>query len=207
MEVKTIGIVFRGGISLLVASPFIAVFPVVFGQGYVRMPLVITGLIVGTIGSGMIISSGIQLVRERKRGMVRTKEGKNSQLNRENGILALLGFMLLPISSSLTNYEVFGSGYDIVPYETEGFYLGALAIGILFFVGFAIVTKRRASAILLSLGLLISGFSLLAVGLSEGPPPSGAIEVLVAGVFIIGLGIVAAFLPRRKMELVTSENS
>jgi hypothetical protein len=198
--VKRSGIIFRGGIALLVTSPFVTIFPVVSGQGEVRMPLVVTGLIVGTIGLGMIIYGSIQLVRER-RIILTENERKLSQLNRENGILALFGLILLPISSSLSSYEVLGSGYGIVPYEAEGIFLGALAVGILFFVGFTVVTKRRSSALLLTFGLLISGYYFLVTGLSETPQPNSTMGVLAFGVFIFGLGIAAAFFPRKKRQL------
>ena len=92
---KTSGIIFRGGIALLVASPFIAIFPVVSGQDEVRMPLATTGLVVGAIGLGVIVFGGVQLVRERKRGIVSANKGRSSQLNQENGILAILAFIFL----------------------------------------------------------------------------------------------------------------
>jgi len=58
------------------------------------------------------------------------------------------------------NYSVRGSGWVIVLYEAQGVYLFALGIAVVLYAILGIWATRR-SAIMLSVGIILAGFSLL----------------------------------------------
>jgi hypothetical protein len=75
-------------------------------------------------------------------------------------LLAFIGLILILAGFFLMGYVVRGSGWVIVLYEAQGVYLFALGIAVILYAILSIWATRR-SAIMLSVGIILAGFSLL----------------------------------------------
>lgn len=212
----------RAGIALLFTGPLVALTPVFTpppngcppcpGFPSVSTPFVNLGIIVGAMGAALAIYGGIQ---ERT---IALKEGPAMQRGSETIGIALVGIALLVASAALSGIDLTGPGWSIVLYQEQGFYLGTLGGGTLFFVGFASLSKRRLSALFTSVGVVLCAISLLFsytlssdfatrcfpdVGCSPILANSTVTDMidlgylLAVGAFFVALGLSAWFLDRR----------
>lgn len=144
------------GVALLLGSPLIAMMPEFTPPDHcppcinfpnVTYPLIPVGVSVGVIGLALAIMGNVRPRRVRQ-GPVRTWPLGFIALG-----LVLGGFFLL-------GYTIRGAGWVIALYSSQGGYLFALGVGIGLYAVFGIWANWR-SAIMLSAGIIIAGFTLL----------------------------------------------
>jgi hypothetical protein len=209
------------GVVLLLSAPLIALTPIFTpppngcpcpGGLNVTTPFRDAGIVVGAIGVGVVLYGAVQ--RRRPLG---DNEGTNQHKGTENAIVGGFGVGLLVVSGILSQVDLSGPGWQILLYQGQALYLETLGIGVLLFAGFASITRRRASGVLLAAGIVLCGVSLLFSSLLYSDflprcsPEAGcsstlAISIasamldfgylLAIGAFLLALGI-SSFLSRR----------
>jgi hypothetical protein len=105
------------------------------------------GVGVGVIGSILAILGYIRLQRATHRPVTTWP-------------LGCIGLVLVLVGFFVVGYTVRGSGWVIVLYEAQGVYLFVLGIAVVLYAILGIWATRR-SAIMLSVGIILAGFSFL----------------------------------------------
>jgi hypothetical protein len=213
----------RLGIALVLAAPLVSITPLFTPPASgcppcpnfpdVRTPFVNIGILVGLVGALTCAYGGLDYRGSRSPARSATRKPDSDIVG-----AALLGFAVLAIALILTGIDLTGPGWSILLYQSEGMYLGAVGIGMLFFALAAVLTREKLGAIALAAGMLICGTALLFtyalssdfatrcfadVGCDPGLANSTVSEMihlgylLALGAFLLGLGL-AAILWRRK---------
>jgi hypothetical protein len=217
---KTSGAILPIGIVLLLSAPVIALTPLFTPppngcpcpQGLdVTTPFTNVAVAVGIVGTVLIAYTGV-----RQRSTIIPTSGPMN--NRMRITAAFSGIVVLIAGMILSQIDLIGPGWSILPYSAQGFYLQTLGLGVLFFAGFSIATRSKMGPLFLSVGIILCGLSLLfTYGLSSdfstrcfpdvGCSPilatstvSDMIElgyVLAIGAFLLALGLAISFSSRR----------
>jgi len=144
------------GVTLLLGSPLIVMMPEFTPPDHcppcmnfpdVTYPFISIGVGVGVIGLILAILGYIRLQRVTRRPVTTWPLGCIGL------VLVLAGFFLM-------GYYVRGSGWIIGLYELQGVYFFALGIAVVLYAILSIWATQR-SAIMLSVGIILAGFSLL----------------------------------------------
>jgi len=178
------------------------------------MPFGNVAVLVGVVGVVSIVYGGVR----RNKKTVMEQMMLSVRQNNQVAMVAISGLLLFSLSVILSQVYLSGSGWGIALYDAEGFYLGVLGAGMVLLAGLTLATRNKLGALLLTVGTLAVGVSLLSietlssdfsfrcaveVGCSPilaGSTVTDMIELgglLAIGAFLLGLGLSFA-LRRRK---------